>query len=159
MTRLLNYQAEYSAKNNGSPYAITAGGVVYKLIDNTMSYLLLLRNDDPVTYHLPKGTLHIDETLEECALREIREESGAETRLTAYLGATTDQFTYKDTYFDKTTHYFAAEYIKNVAAMDNEHDDSIWCSFDDAVAKLTKGVKQEQQFLKRCHNYINTITI
>lgn len=157
MTQLLNYQAEYSAKNNGSPYAISAGGVVYKFIDNAILYHLLIRNDVPVTYHLPKGTVRIDETLEDCARREIREETGCETHLTAYLGATTNQFTLKGTYFDKTTHYFAAKYIKSVASMDNEHDDSDWCSFDDAMAKLGEGAKQEQIFLERCASYINFV--
>ena len=156
MTELNNYKNEYSAKKNASPYAITAGGVVYKKVGIIYEYLLLVRKDTPVSYHLPKGTLHIDETLEDCARREILEETGMLTRLTAYLGATTDQFTYKDVYFDKTTHYYAAGYVATKAPMDSEHDGYIWCTYEDAINKLAIGIKQEQRFLNRCLEYLHS---
>jgi 8-oxo-dGTP pyrophosphatase MutT (NUDIX family) len=154
MTNIAYYGAEYSAKNSTSPYAITAGGIVYKKTEAAYEYLLLVRYDD-MSYHLPKGTLYVDETIEHCALREIQEESGAKTKLTAYLGAVTNQYTYKGNYYDKTTHYYAAECIELTADMDAEHDAREWCSYDEAMTKLRRGVKQENRFLERCNDFLH----
>lgn len=156
MTQLGNYTNEYSAKKNASPYAITAGGVVYRALDDTYEYLLLVRNDATVSYHLPKGTLRIDETLEDCARREILEETGMQTKLTAYLGATTKQFNYNGIYFDKTSHYYAAKYSTTTTTMDDEHDAVLWCSYDEALNFLDNNIKQESQFVERCQTYLLT---
>lgn len=157
MTKLAHYHKQYSMKNNPAPYAIAAGGVVYRKAGDVYQYLLLVRIGTPSTYHLPKGTLHIDETLEACALREIQEESAAKTQLTDYIGATTRQFINKGVYCDKTVHYYAAKFIESIGSMDNEHDDVEWCSYESAVAKLAAHKKQEQIFIERCDAILHNL--
>lgn len=155
MTKLANYPKQYSGKHNPVPYAICAGGVVYRKSGSVYQYLLLVRNDNPNTYHLPKGTLHVDETLEQCALREIQEESGAKTALTTYLGATNRQFISHGKYCDKSVHYYAAEYIDTVGDIDTEHDGTVWCTYAEAVTKLATHKKQEQVFIERCDAFLH----
>lgn len=156
MTKLDFYPTEYRADSDGLPFHISTGGVVYRKADNDFEYLLLGRNtEEGVTYHLPKGTLHIDETLESCALREIAEESGCATILKTYLGAKTEQYTYNGD-FDKTLHYYAAEYVAESEAMDNEHDFREWCQYDDAIAKLRTNIKREDIFIERTKKYLGS---
>lgn len=159
MTQLDFYNSEYRANSSGLPYHISAGGVVYKKVGDIVDYLLLGRDDNGVTtYHLPKGTLHIDETLESCAVREISEESGCKIELKTYLGAKTEQYTYLDGYYDKTLHYYAAEYLGNADMMDAEHDFKEWCSYDEATNKLKTNIKREDIFLERAKNYLDNVS-
>ena len=59
------------------PYHISAGGVIYRHQQGRLEVVVLYRNrPDGRHYHLPKGTLHHDETLEDDARREVLEESG-----------------------------------------------------------------------------------
>ena len=48
--------------------------------------ILLQRRSDNASWGLPGGILELDETYEEAALREVREETGLTVRLTALLG-------------------------------------------------------------------------
>jgi len=49
-----------------------AGGLVY---DSDNQLLMIFRNDK---WDLPKGKLEVDENIEECAIREVKEECGVE---------------------------------------------------------------------------------
>src|SRR5690606_35946898 len=51
---------------------------------------LLLRRRDSGKWTLPGGTLELDESLEQCALREVAEESGLEVEITQLIGAYSD---------------------------------------------------------------------
>ena len=48
--------------------------------------ILLQRRSDNAAWGLPGGILELDETYEEAAVREVREETGLTVRLTALLG-------------------------------------------------------------------------
>ena len=48
--------------------------------------ILLQRRSDNAAWGLPGGILELDETYEEAAIREVREETGLTVRLTALLG-------------------------------------------------------------------------
>lgn len=155
MTKLDLYQIEYRADKNGFPYHISAGGVVYKKVGNAYQYLVLGRNDDgEITFHLPKGTLHVGETLESCAVREIAEEAGVRVELQTYLGAKTAQYTLAGQYFDKTIHYYMAEYIADMAQMDNEHDFREWVDYHTALKRLELERKNEALFVERCAEHL-----
>lgn len=149
------YGEEYSAKNSKSPYGISAGGVVYRRSGKRYEYLLLGRNsEEGISYHLPKGTLHLGETLEHCALREIAEEAGVVVLLKSYIGGRQAIFDYKGVHYDKVTHYYIAEYVKESDAMDDEHDFREWCAYDDAVIKLRAHIKSEDVLVTRCKEYL-----
>ena len=48
--------------------------------------ILLQRRSDNGLWGLPGGLLELEETFEEAAVREVREETGLEVRLTAFIG-------------------------------------------------------------------------
>lgn len=65
---------------------ISAGGIVYHLGGFLM---LKKKNGDWV---LPKGRIETDETLEETAIREVKEETNIDATIVDYIGATTYTF-------------------------------------------------------------------
>src|SRR5437764_13750926 len=59
-------------------------------------------------WDLPKGKLDEGETIEECAVREVKEETGLKNiQLGEFLGITNHQYTENGKQIDKETHWFA----------------------------------------------------
>ena len=58
--------------------AVTTDCCIFSIINNELSILLVLRGIPPYqnTWALPGGFMNIDESAEQCALRELREETG-----------------------------------------------------------------------------------
>ncbi|MFH1610871.1 MAG: NUDIX domain-containing protein [Patescibacteria group bacterium] len=62
-----------------------AGGVLYKIKNGKVLFLIIhrIKQDD---WSLPKGHVETGETLKECALREIKEETGWYGKIVSKLG-------------------------------------------------------------------------
>lgn len=94
---------------NVSPYlppkpVTAAGGYVVRLGEGGPEVLLIHRRG---AWDLPKGKLDAGETVEACALREVREEVGVRTlRIVRPLGTTVHGYPEKGRYRVKTTHWF-----------------------------------------------------
>ena len=52
--------------------------------------ILLLRRKDSDKWTMPGGTLDFGESLTDCAMREMREETGLQIRITGLIGTYTD---------------------------------------------------------------------
>ena len=95
---------------NADPYLVckevtAAGGVVVN--PKTMQVLLIHRNG---LWDLPKGKQDLDETLESCALREVREETGIrQLKSGPLLAATMHGYARTGEYRVKTTYWFALQ--------------------------------------------------
>ncbi len=117
------------------PYHVSCGGVVYKVEDRQAKILLLYRSPDfnkaldraaKESWHLPKGTLHYGESLEDCAIREVMEESGVVVELQAYLGSRIADWV-EGIRFVKDHHFFLMKYLgENEQPMDHEHESKKW---------------------------------
>lgn len=143
------------------PYHISCGGAVYREREGKAEYALLFRKPRRGsaydTWNLPKGTLHSDETLETCALREIREESGLEVAIEGYLGSLHGSWMdhVRGRFIDKTTHYFLCRYVADAAdPMDDEHDRVDWASADEAIDKLGLAPKREAEIIRRAETLL-----
>src|SRR6266496_16310 len=88
------------------PYHVSGGGIIYRRDDNDIKVLVLVHHNGK--YDIPKGTLHYGETLEQCALREMKEESGQKGEIVGYLGGRLDEGVDKNSNvaISKITHYF-----------------------------------------------------
>lgn len=163
MTQLINYQKEYTTKSKIWPIGISAGAVVYKIENDRIKILLLIRNKDSGTpsYNLPKGTLHIDETLEDCAVREVKEEAGVDIELVTYLGGSNNTYLYNEIECNKIFHYYAGKYIKDSSEMDSEHEDRIWLDIDEAKIKCqdSEPDKNEMLMIERLEKFVNSSII
>lgn len=94
---------------NVDPYlpprtVVAAGGYVVRPGDGEPEVLLIFRRG---VWDLPKGKRDANESIEACALREVREEIGVGTlRLVRELGTTIHGYERKGEYHVKTTYWF-----------------------------------------------------
>lgn len=69
---------------------LTVDVVVEKPDDDQGRIVLIERHHEPLGWALPGGFVDVGETVEQAAMREIREETGLEVRLVAMLGVYSD---------------------------------------------------------------------
>lgn len=145
------------------PYKVGCGGVVLRKVGDKVQVLCLFRSEAKFgmggsSYHLPKGTLETDETLEQCALREVKEESGAECEIISYIGATTSNLLSRDTKYSisYTRHFFLMKCHKLNKSHDTEHDHAEWLPVDKAIDELAKLPKDEDKIVQNALAYIQT---
>lgn len=144
------------------PYKVGCGGVVLrKAATNGYEVLCLYRSQERFgmkgdSYHLPKGTLESGETLEDCALRETLEESGAECEIIAYVGATTSDLLARNQKYqiNYTRHFFLMQCKILRDAHDTEHDMVKWLSVDQAKTEFAKLPKQEELILQNALDFV-----
>jgi len=132
------------------PYHISCGGIVYRKTGTNTEIILLSRSEaDGDHYHLPKGTLIHNETIEACALREVEEESGAKGNIAEYLGAISHDYVSPKNKLgvSKTIHYFAIQLSEDSDSHDNEHDKKHWLSLSDARNLLFETEPRKEEYL------------
>ena len=117
--------------------ATAAGGVVLRGGDHGVEVALLGRVRDG-SWVFPKGTPDADESLEQTALREVREETGLEVRIAAAIGTMSYSFAASGERVHKTVHFFLMEPIGgDVSLHDAEYDEVRWVTVPEARRMLT----------------------
>ena len=96
--------------------------------------VLLVHRQEYDDWTFPKGKLERGETEEQCALREVEEETG----LCCTLGRELDSTTYRDGKGrQKRVRYWLMEVETGELRFDNETDDARWLTFDEAAGLLS----------------------
>ena len=96
--------------------------------------VLLVHRQEYDDWTFPKGKLERGETEEQCALREVEEETG----LRCVLGRELESTTYKDAKGRrKRVRYWLMEVETGELRFDNETDDARWLTFDEASGLLS----------------------
>jgi 8-oxo-dGTP pyrophosphatase MutT (NUDIX family) len=117
---------------------VSAGGVVYKVVDDRVCAVLCGRRS-PLQWSLPKGTPDSGETLEETALREVREETGLEVTIEAPIGDINYWFVSPQdkSLCNKTVHFFLMAHSGGSTDQhDFEFDEVQWFPSEKAVKTL-----------------------
>ena len=124
------YDPEAPKPNSIRPAAAVA------LFDSSRNMLLLRRKDND-KWTLPGGTLDFGESLTDCAIREVHEETGLRVRITGLIGTYTDPhilIAYSDGEVrQEFTLVYAAKIKSGELAIDHESKEAIWVSLADAV--------------------------
>ena len=109
-----------------------AGGIVCRTVDGVLQVAVVHRPryDD---WSLPKGKIEIGETALLAAVREVREEIGAEITVSRRVG--TVQYAIGDT--PKRVTYWAMQYRGGQFEPNTEVSDVEWLTVGQAVARLT----------------------
>jgi 8-oxo-dGTP diphosphatase len=110
-----------------------AGGVVWRAHGDRL-YLVLVHRPRYDDWTFPKGKRDDGETDEECALREVEEETG----LRCTLGDELPSSFYRAGDRDKVVRWWTMEPLDGAEPFgDNEVDEARWVSVEDARALLT----------------------
>jgi ADP-ribose pyrophosphatase YjhB (NUDIX family) len=120
--------------------ATSAGGIVVRNSDSILQLVVgrRKREREGETWTLPKGTPIPGETLEETALREVREETGLAVRIVSPLDSIKYTFVQRGFRIHKTVHYFIMEPIGGgFEDHDHEFEEVRWISFDEASSMLS----------------------
>lgn len=128
----------------------SCGAIVYKVENELLKFLILEHNSGHFSF--PKGHVEKDETEEETAIREIKEETNIDVEIDAgYRMIST--YSPKEGIL-KDVIFFLAEAISNDVIPQEEEIKSInWYSYDDSLSVLTYDVDKE--LLKKAYNYLN----
>jgi len=122
------------------PVEIDAGGLLTRGSDDDRE-LLLIHRGGYGDWTLPKGHLEDHETLEEAAVREVREETGLEVRIIGVAGA----MAYERDGRAKPVVYFFVEEAGPVVSPQPDDDTTAWLPLGDAMQRMTHDA--ERQFV------------
>ena len=93
---------------------------------------------------LPKGHCDGDETPEEAALREVREEAGVDAALVDELGDVEYEYDRRGRRVAKRVRFYLLQYRGgDVADHDHEIEDARWIPLEEAVRSLTYDGERE----------------
>jgi len=124
------YDPEAPKPNSIHPAAAVA-------LFNSSGNLLLLRRKDNDKWTMPGGTLDFGESMADCAVREVREETGLQIRLTDLIGTYTDPhilIAYSDGEVrQEYTLVYAAEIESGELEIDDESKEATWVPLSSAV--------------------------
>lgn len=120
-------------------HPVSAGGVVYR-VEGRSREVLLCGRTTPALWALPKGTPDSGESLEQTALREVREETGLEVVVRASLGSIEYWFlrTQDRVRCHKTVHFYLMSPVGgDLSLHDPEFDVVRWFHEEDALKAMT----------------------
>lgn len=155
---------------------VSAGGVVYREVDGRIEAVLCGRvvhshgagdgankqpaadaiRDEAFRWSLAKGTPDPGETMEETALREVREETGLEVEIDSPLGSIEYWFMGRehDVRYHKIVHFYLMVPVGgDFTFHDPEFDVVRWFSSDEALGKLA--YINEADVLRRAIDFIS----
>jgi 8-oxo-dGTP pyrophosphatase MutT (NUDIX family) len=135
---------------------LCAGGVVYRDSGDRLEVALAVERDrllDQSNTRLAKGHVEKGETIEDAALREVREEIGIAARIVAPLGSVEYTFRDKRTDVTKTVHFFLMRATSDAThPLDGEMQRVYWSSIERALEELT--FDTERHVVRRAHRKI-----
>lgn len=120
--------------------AVSSGGVAFRLNNGQVEVALILVGPR-ARWQLPKGSVDTDESNEDAALREVREETGIEAELVTPL----DRIEYwfyatrggQRVRFHKFVHFFLMRYRSgSVTDHDHEVEEARWVEINQAIEML-----------------------
>jgi 8-oxo-dGTP diphosphatase len=118
---------------------MSAGGVIYRRQAGAIEIALIkVRN----RWGLPKGHVEEGESINDTAVREVREETGLEGRVSKKLGDI--RYSYRDrrsaeepVRIYKRVHFYLLRYLKgDVRDHDHEVDEARWFPIEEAIRNL-----------------------
>ena len=143
---------------------VSSGGVITQ-VDGNGLLVVLVGRARPERWSIPKGTPIPGETLEETAVREVREETGLSVRILERLGDITYWFSTRGTRHHKTVHFYLLEALGgNMEDHDWENDFVAWVpeaearqrmSFASEIAIVERAIDRTRERLGTEHELLD----
>ncbi|MBI2621412.1 MAG: NUDIX domain-containing protein [Candidatus Levybacteria bacterium] len=122
-------------------FEFSAGGIVYK--KNRGIKILVCQHSGHHGWVFPKGLIgdhrgNKDQTKEETAIREVKEETGIEAKIEKSLAPSTYWYLWEGEKVKKTVYFFIMRYISgNTENHDWEMEKVEWIDYNDVSKRLT----------------------
>ncbi|MGH8829204.1 MAG: NUDIX hydrolase, partial [Jiangellaceae bacterium] len=117
----------------------SAGGLVVDQVQDATQAALIGRVDrrGRLEWVLPKGHLEAGETWQQAAIREVREETGLDSRVIEPLGEIDYWFVEGDRRIHKTVHHFVLEAVGGTLGTDDvEVSEVAWVPIEELIGRL-----------------------
>lgn len=113
--------------------AVSAGGVVWRRGEAGHVEVVVCGRRSDRSWMLPKGTPDAGETLDQTAIREVREETGLEVKLGQPLPTIEYWFVMHGVRYHKRVHHWLLEPVGgDLANHDHEFDEVVWMPIEQA---------------------------
>jgi 8-oxo-dGTP pyrophosphatase MutT (NUDIX family) len=127
-----------SRPRRGAVEEVSAGGVVVRGDDVLLIVPTRRAANGSRVVALPKGHLDGDETAEQAAMREVREEGGVDADLVSPLGEVRYHYRRDGRLVSKVVHFFHFAFRSGSPANhDHEIEDARWVPIEQAVTELS----------------------
>ena len=111
--------------------------IVFKRTEDVYSFLLLKRNPEDGGFWQPiTGTLEMDESIRQCMLRELKEETGINKVIN--ISEEIHRFSWQKKDYTVVEMVYGAEVSHQDVTLSPEHTEYKWCNFDEAMKLLEK---------------------
>jgi 8-oxo-dGTP pyrophosphatase MutT (NUDIX family) len=117
---------------------ISAGGVVYRRSDDEIEIVLASRRTrrGQLAWGLAKGGIEDEESTEDAAVREVREETGLLAEIEASLGETRYFYVWENVRIRKTVHFFLMRHTGgDIDDRDDEMEEIRWFPLERALKR------------------------
>jgi 8-oxo-dGTP pyrophosphatase MutT (NUDIX family) len=117
---------------------VSAGGVVYRRDGDAIEVVLASRRTrrGELAWGLAKGGVEEGESMEDAAVREVREETGLTAEIEASLGDTKYFYVWEDTRIRKTVHFYLMRHTGgDTQDRDDEMEDVRWFPLERALKR------------------------
>jgi 8-oxo-dGTP pyrophosphatase MutT (NUDIX family) len=112
---------------------LAAGGLVVRQADSGLLEVAVVHRPGREDWSFPKGKVERNETLTECALREVEEETGLSCRILSFVG-TTEYRDRKDR--PKVVAYWSMQALSGTFRVVDEVDELRWIELGQSVLDL-----------------------
>ena len=129
---------------------VSAGGVIYRRGDEGIEVVLASRRTrrGDLAWGLAKGGIEEGETIEDAAVREVREETGLAGEIEADLGDTRYFYVWDDVRIRKTVHFFLMHHTGgDTDDRDDEMEEVRWFPLERALKRAA--YRGERDVLQR----------
>ena len=129
---------------------VSAGGVVYRRAGDVIEVALAARRTrrGELAWGLPKGEIEPDETADQAAVREVREETGLEAEIEASLGDIRYFYVWEGVRIRKAVRFFLMRATGGeVSLHDHEMEDVRWFPLSGALRRAA--YRGEREVLER----------
>ena len=129
---------------------VSAGGVVYRREGDDVEILLAARRTrrGDLAWGLAKGGIEADESIEDAARREVREETGIDAEIEESLGDTRYFYVWDEVRVRKVVHFFLMRAIGgDTTDRDDEMEDVQWFPLERALKRAA--YRGEREVLAR----------